>query len=124
MSDARVGIAEPVTPTAYVDNHETTNDAGQTVLQQKVRAPMLETLLSQLINLLGPLGLAANGTGGALRAILQTGSTTAVTGSLTGVTTVATVTNVASVGGVSAAFDQYNASALVAQGLRNRIVVS
>lgn len=124
MSDARVGIAEPGAPSAYIDNHATTNDSNQAVLQQKIRAPMVETLLSALINLIGPLGLAANGTGGALRAVLQTGSTTAVTGSLTGVTTVATVTNVASVGGVSAAFDQYNASALVAQGLRNRIVVS
>lgn len=125
--DQRVGIAEPGAPSAYIDNHETANDAGQTVLQQKVRAPMVETLLSALINLIGPLGLAANGTGGALRAILQTGSTTAVTGSLTSVTTVttvATVTNTAQIGGVSAAFDQYNSSALVAQGLRSRIVVT
>lgn len=125
--DQRVGIAEPGAPSAYIDNHETANDAGQTVLQQKIRAPMVETLLSALINLIGPLGLAANGTGGALRAILQTGSTTAVTGSLTSVTTVttvATVTNTAQIGGVSAAFDQYNSSALVAQGLRSRIVVT
>jgi len=127
MSDQRVGITEPGAPTAYIDNHATTNDAAQTVLQQKVRAPMVETLLSALINLIGPLGLAANGTGGALRALLQTGSTTAVTGTLTGVTTVTTVTtvtNLAQVGGVSAAFDQYNSSALVAQGLRSRIVVT
>ena len=122
--DQRVGIAEPGAPTAYIDNHETTNDSNQSVLQQKIRAPMVETLLSALINLIGPLGLAANGTGGALRALLQTGSTTAVTGTLTGVTTVTTVTNLAQVGGVSAAFDQYNSSALVAQGLRSRIVVT
>jgi hypothetical protein len=50
MSDQRVGIAEPGAPTAYIDNHATTNDAAQTVLQQKVRAPMVETLLSALIN--------------------------------------------------------------------------
>ena len=124
MSDQRVGIAEPGSPTAYIDNHATTNDAAQTVLQQKVRAPMVETLLSALINLIGPLGLAANGTGGALRALLQTGSTTAVTGTLTGVTTVTTVTNLAQVGGVAASYDQYNSSALVAQGLRSRIVVT
>lgn len=131
--DQRVGIAEPGAPSAYIDNHATTNDSNQAVLQQKIRAPMVETLLSALINLIGPLGLAANGTGGALRAVLQTGSTTAVTGSLTSagtvstvttVTTVATVTNLAQVGGVSAAFDQYNSSALVAQGLRSRIVVT
>lgn len=124
MSDQRVGIAEPGAPTAYIDNHATTNDANQSVLQQKVRAPMVETLLSALINLIGPLGLAANGTGGALRALLQTGSTTAVTGTLTGVTTVTTVTNLAQVGGVAASYDQYNSSALVAQGLRSRIVVT
>ncbi len=124
MSDQRVGITEPGAPTAYIDNHATTNDAAQTVLQQKVRAPMVETLLSALINLIGPLGLAANGTGGALRALLQTGSTTAVTGTLTGVTTVTTVTNLAQVGGVAASYDQYNSSALVAQGLRSRIVVT
>lgn len=123
-SDARVGILEPGAPSAYVDNHATTNDSNQAVLQQKIRAPMLEGLLSRLINLLGPLGLAANGTGGAMRAILQTGSTTAVTGSLTSAGTVAAVTNLVQVGGVSAAYDQYNSSALVAQGLRSRIVVT
>ena len=122
--DQRVGIAEPGSPSAYIDNHATTNDAAQTVLQQKIRAPMVETLLSRLVNLLGPLGLAANGTGGALRAILQTGSTTAVTGSLTSAGTVSTVTNLAQVGGVAASYDQYNSSALVAQGLRSRIVVT
>ncbi len=123
-SDARVGILEPGAPSAYVANHATTNDSNQAVLQQKIRAPMLEGLLSRLINLLGPLGLAANGTGGAMRAILQTGSTTAVTGSLTSAGTVAAVTNLVQVGGVSAAYDQYNSSALVAQGLRSRIVVT
>ncbi len=124
MSDQRVGITEPGAPTAYIDNHATTNDAAQTVLQQKTRAPMVETLLSRLVNLLGPLGLAANGTGAAMRAILQTGSTTAVTGSLTSAGTVSTVTNLAQVGGVATSYDQYNSSALVAQGLRSRIVVT
>lgn len=124
MSDAAVGIASPLSPTGYVDNEQVTNDDGTPVLRQKIRAPMVESLLSRLVNLLGPLGLAANGTGGAMRALLQTGSTTAVTGTLTGVTTVTTVTNLAQVGGVAASYDQYNSSALVAQGLRSRIVVT
>ena len=57
--DQRVGILEPGAPSAYIDNEEVTNDLGQSVLRQKLRAPMVESLLSRLVNLLGPLGLAA-----------------------------------------------------------------
>lgn len=126
MSDAAVGIASPLSPTGYVDNEQVTNDDGTPVLRQKIRAPMVEMLLSQLTSILAPLGLA-RAAGGALRAVLESGSTTAVTGTLTGVTTVTTVTtvtNVAQIGGVAANLYQYNQSAIAAQGLRSRIVVT
>lgn len=131
MADSKVGIAEPASPSKYVDNEQRTNDNGDTVQRQRIAAPMLETLVSLLRPSLKKLALSLDPATSRLRVAIEsaavtiTGVTTVTTvTTCSTVTTCASVTNLAQIGGVPAGLDQYNSSKAAVAGLRSKITVT
>lgn len=125
MSDGTsgsVGVLQPGSPDRQIDN----SIMADGTYRQRVDAPTLADWLGNIEGLLTQLvaKTSQQNVAGQIRALLETGSTTAVTGTLTGVTTVSTVTNVAQVGGLSANYDQVSAMNILALGLRDRITVA
>ena len=124
-TDGSVGVLQPAGADRLVDSSVMEDGS----YRQRVDAPTVADLLGNIEAYLAILvgKTAQQNVAGQVRSLLETGSTTAVTGTLTGVTTVTTVTgvtNVASIGGLAASYDQVNAINMLALGLRDRIVVA
>lgn len=128
MSDGTtgsVGVLQPVGADRLVDSSVMEDGS----YRQRVDAPTVADLLGNIEAYLAILvgKTAQQNQVGQVRSLLETGSTTAVTGTLTGVTTVSTVssvTNVASIGGLAASYDQVSSINMLAFGLRDRIAVT
>lgn len=130
-TDASVGVLEPGSPSKLIDN--SLMASGK--YRQRVEVPTVAELMGDVLALLEILvsKTPQQNTSGQQRALLESGSTTAVTGTLTGVTTVTTVTtvsavssvnNVLAVGGLNASYDQYSQINACAFALRDRITVA
>ncbi len=130
-TDATIGILEPGSPSKNVDNSLMTDGS----YRQRVDAPTVADLLGNIEWLLTVLvgKTAQQNASGQVPSLLQSGSTTAVTGTLTGVTTVTTVTtcstvssltNVVGIGGLAASYDQYAQINAGAWALRSGISVT
>ena len=127
-TDASVGVLEPGSPSKLIDN--SLMASGK--YRQRVEVPTVAGLMGDMVALLQMLlsKTPQQNTSGQQRTLLESGSTTAVTGTLTGVTTVTTVSavssvnNVLAVGGLNASYDQYAQINACAFALRNRITVA
>ena len=124
-TDASVGVLEPGSPSKLIDNSLMLDGT----YRQRVDAPTIAGLMGDMVALLQMLlsKTPQQNTSGQQRTLLESGSTTAVTGTLTGVTTCSTVsslTNVVGIGGLAASYDQYAQINACAFALRNRITVA
>ena len=124
-TDATIGILEPGSPSKNVDNSLMANGS----YRQRVDAPTVADLLGNIEWLLTVLvgKTAQQNASGQVPSLLQSGSTTAVTGTLTGVTTCSTVsslTNIVGIGGLAASYDQYAQINAGAWALRSGISVT
>lgn len=103
MADARIGIKAADTPTDYVDNSQVVNDLGQTVMRQRVEAPDLFAVETQLLELLGRMSTAFAADGRLMVKVTDQAGTVqnvnAVQSGTWNITTLTTLTNQAQVGG-------------------------
>lgn len=118
-TDASVGVLEPGSPSKLIDN--SLMASGK--YRQRVEVPTVAELMGDVLALLEILvsKTPQQNTSGQQRALLESGSTTAVTGTLSAVSS---VNNVLAVGGLNASYDQYSQINACAFALRDRITVA
>ena len=128
MADARIGIKAADTPTDYVDNSQVVNDLGQTVMRQRVEAPDLFAVETQLLELLGRMSTAfAADVRLMVKVTDQAGTVQNVNAVQSGtwnITTLTTLTNQTQVGGYLANPTVFAQMSAACDQLYDRISVS
>lgn len=128
MADARIGIKAADTPTDYVDNSEIVNDLGQTVMRQRVEAPDLFAVETQLLELLGRMSTAFAADGRLMVKVTDQAGTVqnvnAVQSGTWNITTLTTLTNQTQVGGYLANPTVFAQMSTACDQLYDRISVS